>query len=77
MLDGMKARMIENLELSSDQVKSVEMIIDEIKDEIPYMRENLQEIQKDFSRQFASDTFDQEVIKSTLEKKVVDYYDCM
>jgi Spy/CpxP family protein refolding chaperone len=72
MLDGMKARMIENLDLTPDQVDSIEAIIEEIKAEIPDMRENHQEIHEEFARQFVKDTFDQEAVKSALEEKVVE-----
>jgi len=72
VLDGMKARMIENLELTPDQVERVEAIIEEIKAEIPDMREHHQGIHEEFARQFANDTFDQEAVKSTLEEKLVE-----
>jgi protein CpxP len=72
MLDGMKARMIDDLELTPDQVESIEAIIEEIKDEIPDIRKHHQEIHEEFSRQFVGNTFDQESIKATLEKKLVE-----
>ncbi len=75
MLDGMKARMIENLELTPDQVEKVEAIINEIKDRIPDMREHHRGIHEVFARQFASETFDQEAIKSTLEEKLIELKD--
>jgi Spy/CpxP family protein refolding chaperone len=72
MLDGMKARMIENLELTTGQVDSIEAIIEEIKAEIPDMREHHRGIHDEFARQFTNDTFDQEAIKTTLEEKLVE-----
>lgn len=72
MLDGMKARMIENLDLTPDQVESIEAIIEEIKVEIPDIREQHKGIHEEFARQFANDTFDQEAIKSALDEKLVE-----
>ena len=72
IFDGMKARMIENLELTPEQVEKVEAIIDEIKDQIPDMRNHHQGIHEEFARQFTADTFDQDAVKSALEKKLVE-----
>ena len=72
ILKGMKAHMIEDLELTPDQVEGIEAIFEEIKDEIPDMRKHHQEIHEDFSRQFVNNTLDQEAIKETLEKKLVE-----
>lgn len=72
MLDGMKARMVENLEMTPEQVERVEAIIDEIKDQIPDMRNQHREIHEEFAQQFTADTFDQEAVKSALEGKLVE-----
>ena len=72
VFDGMKARMIENLELTPEQVEKVEAMIDEIKDQIPDIRNHHQEIHEEFARQFTADTFDQDAVKSALEKKLVE-----
>jgi Spy/CpxP family protein refolding chaperone len=70
ILDGMKARMIEELELTPDQVKSVEAIFEEIRGEIPEMHKLHQELHEEFFRQFAANDFNQDEVKATLEKKL-------
>jgi len=75
MLDGIKARMVKHLNLTPDQEERVEAIIEEIKAEIPDMHENHQRIHDEFARQFANDTFDEEVIKRALEEKLTELKD--
>ena len=64
--------MTEELELTPDQVESIEVILDEIKAEIPDMSKHHQEMHEELSKQFTEDTFDQEAIKAMRENKLVE-----